>query len=105
MADALDSSLLAQLRDVLDASPVTEAELRALIEKGNGWERALRAQLDGSERRLDNLVADPSSSLAELARELRPVEQLKPALTDAHDLHTLPEVRRSSLRGAGDDSS
>jgi chromosome segregation ATPase len=81
--EALDARLLAQVRDLLDVSPATEPELRALIEKTGGWERALRAQLEGSERTLDRLVADPSSSLAELARELRRVERLRPAAEEA----------------------
>ena len=80
--ETLDARLLAQVRDLLDVSPATEAELRTLIETTDGWERALRAQLDGSERRLDRLVTDPACSLAELARELRRVERLRPAVDD-----------------------
>jgi chromosome segregation ATPase len=81
--EALDARLLANVRELLAEAPATEAQLRALIEKTEGWERALRAQLDGSERRLTRLAADRESTIAELARELRRVGRLRPALDDA----------------------
>jgi hypothetical protein len=100
VSDTLDSRLLAQVRDVLDASSHTETELRALIENADGWERALRAQLSGSERRLDQLVADPSSSLAELACELHRVRRLRPALTDTNHFQARLQARARQLRSA-----
>ena len=100
MTEPLDSRLLARLREVLDERPVTEAELRALAEEADGWERSLRAQVDASERRLEALVADPESSLADLARELRRVVMLHPALTDARALLDRLETRARELRTA-----
>ena len=81
--EALDARLLANVRELLAEAPATEAQLRALIEKTEGWERALRAQLDGSEQRLTRLVGDGESTITELARELRRVGRLRPALDDA----------------------
>ena len=94
--ETLDAHLLAQVRELLAETPATEADLRTLIEKTEGWERALRAQLDGSERRLDRLVADRASSITELARELRRVRRLRPALADAtrRRLQLRDEARR-----------
>lgn len=100
MAEPLDSRLLARLREVLDERPVTEAELRALAEEADGWARALRAQVEASERQLETLVADPESSLADLARELRRVVLLHPALTDARELLDRLETRARELRTA-----
>ena len=100
MTESLDSRLLARLREVLDERPVTEAELRALAEDADGWERSLRAQVEASERRLELLVADPESSLADLARELRRVVLLHPALTDARELLERLETRARELRTA-----
>jgi len=81
--ETLDARLLSQVRELLAEAPATEAQLRTLIDKTGGWERALRAQLDGSERMLEGLVADRESSITELARELRRVGRLRPALADA----------------------
>jgi hypothetical protein len=79
----LDARLLAQVRDLLGTVPATEAELRTLLEKTEGWERALQAQLDASERRLNLLVADHESSITEVAGELRRANRLRPALAEA----------------------
>src|SRR5512146_1600209 len=100
MTEPLDSRLLARLREVLDERPVTEAELRALAEDADGWERSLRAQVEASERQLEALVADPESSLADLARELRRVVLLHPALSDARELLERLETRARELRTA-----
>jgi hypothetical protein len=81
--ETLDARLLSQVRELLAETPATEAQLRTLIDKTGGWERALRAQLDGSERRLEGLLADHESSITELASELRRVGRLRPALDDA----------------------
>ena len=98
MAGLLESDLLARLREVLRDRPVTEAQLRSLSETTDGWVRAMRGQVESSERELDRLAADPLSSIAELARELRRVEQLYPALTEAEALLARLEVRARQLR-------
>ena len=63
MPQTFDFALLSRVRDVLAEEPVTETELRALSEQADGWVRALRGQVDATERRLDALVADPTTSL------------------------------------------
>jgi hypothetical protein len=83
---------------VVDQRPVTESELRALVEATDGWARALQAQVDASERRLATLTRDPASPLAELARELRRVELLQPALEEASALLAGLEARARRLR-------
>jgi hypothetical protein len=95
---ALDSSLLRRVREVVGRRPVTESELRALVDATDGWARALQAQVDASERRLARLAADPASPLAEQARELRRVELLQPALDEACTLLAGLEARARRLR-------
>jgi hypothetical protein len=96
----LDSVLLSRLREVLDDQPVTETELRTLCETVDAWVRALRAQIDGAERRLDALSGDPAAPLAELADELRRVDSLLPALAEARSLHVRLERQARRIRSA-----
>jgi hypothetical protein len=98
LVDALDARLLARVGELIGASPGTEAELRTLLEDTDGWERALRAQRDGSERRLDRLVADPASSLAELGRELRRAERLRSAEAEVSRRRRALEEEARQLR-------
>jgi hypothetical protein len=98
MAETPDLALLERLRDVLRNQPVTETELRTLIEQADGLVRTLGAHMAGSERRLTELTADPDSSLAEIAGELHRVEGLRPRLEEARSLHTELEARARELR-------
>jgi hypothetical protein len=100
VTETLNVALLSRLRDVLADEPVTESELRSLSEQADGWVRALRGQVDATERRLDALVTDPSTSLTELAGELRRIEILLPALAEAHGLLAGLGVRARELRSA-----
>ncbi len=100
MPGALDSRLLARLREVLADRVVTEAELRLLVDQADGWTRSLRAQVEASEARLELLIADPESALSELAAELRRVELLLPALSEAYSLYAQLETRARQLRTA-----
>jgi hypothetical protein len=93
-------ALLSRLRDVLADEPVTESELRSLSEQADGWVRALRRQVNATERRLDALAADPDTSLTELAAELRRIEVLLPALAEAHALLAALDARARTLRSA-----
>lgn len=97
---ALDSDLLTRLREALGDRAVTEAELRSLVAQADGWARTVRGQVEASERRLARLAANPTTPLAELARELRRVELLLPALTDAEDLLAALEARARRERTA-----
>jgi chromosome segregation ATPase len=93
-----DLALLTRLREVLTDQRVTEAELRTLTEQADGLVRALRAQLAGSERRVDELNADEDSSLAEIAAELHRVEHLRPRLDEAQSLLADLDARARELR-------
>ena len=100
VALAPDLALLARLRGVLGDEPVTETELRGLIEQTDGLVRALGAHVAGSEHRLTELSDDPDSSLREIASELHRVETLRPRLEEARSLHHELELRARELRTA-----
>jgi hypothetical protein len=93
-----DVVLLDRLREVLANQPVTETELRALIEQADGLVRTLGAHMAGSERRLSALTDDPGSSLAEIAAELHRVDALRPRLDEARALLTELQKRARELR-------
>ena len=93
-----DLVLLERLREVLANQPVTETELRALIEQADGLVRTLGAHMAGSERRLATLTDDPDSSLAEIAAELHRVDGLRPRLDEARVLLAELETRARELR-------
>jgi hypothetical protein len=95
-----DRVLLERLREVLADQPVTETELRGLIDQADGLVRTLGAHVAGSERRLNELSDDPESSLQEIAGELHRVELLRPRLEEARHLHTGLQRRARELRTA-----
>jgi chromosome segregation ATPase len=94
----LDFALIKRLREVRDRRPATEAELRALTEQAEAWARTVNAQIQTSERRIRRLTANPASSLAQIADELRRVEKLRPQLNEVRSLLTDLEIRARQLR-------
>jgi phage shock protein A len=98
MPDQLDFALIKRLREVLDRRPATETELRTLKELAVGWQRAVCGQLESSERRLLRLTANPASSLAQIASELRRVVKLRPQLDEVRGLLADLENRARELR-------
>jgi hypothetical protein len=98
LAQTPDLALLERLREVLANQPVTETELRGLIEQADGLVRTLGAHMAGSERRLTELTADPDSSLTEIATELHRVDGLRPRLEEARTLLADLETRARELR-------
>jgi chromosome segregation ATPase len=98
MAEQLDFALIKRLREVLERRRATESELRSLAEQAEAWERALNGQLQASERRLQRLNANPASSLAQIASELRRVEKLRPQLNEVRSLLADLEDRARQLR-------
>ena len=98
MTQTPDLALLERLREVLANQPVTETELRGLIEQADGLVRTLGAHMAGSERRLSELTADPDSSLTEIATELHRVEGLRPRLEEARKLLAGLETRAREVR-------
>ena len=100
----LDSDLKERLREVLERRPVTEAELRKVLDEGRVCASLVRGRLERGEQRLSELVADPESPLADLAAALRVVNDLRPRLTEleatlAELQERAPEYRRSWLTG------
>ncbi len=91
--------LVLRLREVLADQPVTESELRALSEQAHGLVRSLRGEVEATERRLDAMAADPSTSISELAGELRRVEVLLPTLSEVDALLAILDERAKELRG------
>ncbi len=98
MAETPDLALLKRLRNVVADQPVTETELRGLIDQADGLVRTLGAQIAGSESRIAELNEDSDSSLAEIAAELHRVEELRPRLEEARSLSADLEIRARELR-------
>jgi hypothetical protein len=86
VTETLDSALKQRLRAVVDNRPATEAELRKLAEEGQACVLILGAQVERSERRLEQLAADPTSSLADIADAFRTLNTLRPDLDELHEL-------------------
>jgi len=95
-----DQALLERLREVVRDEPVTEAELRTLVERADALVRVLRAHLAACEQRLDTLCGDADSSLAAIASELHRAELLRPRLTEARALLSDLERRARTQRAA-----
>jgi chromosome segregation ATPase len=98
LAETPDLALLERLREVLGDQPVTETELRGLIEQADGLVRTLSAHLAGSEDRISELNEHDDSSLTEIAAELQRVDELRPRLEEARSLHADLELRARELR-------
>jgi len=94
----LHHEVVSRVRDILENRPATEAQLRSVIEEADGLARLLVAQLEGSERRLTELAAEPDSSLSEAAEELRRVEELRPSVAEMRSLVADLEERARRLR-------
>jgi predicted nucleic acid-binding Zn-ribbon protein len=98
LPEKLDLALVTRLRQVVAGEAATEAELRALDDEAGGWLRTTEAQLHAAEQRLTELNADPASSLAEIASEVRRVEALSRELQEARRLIEGLERRTRELR-------
>jgi DNA-binding ferritin-like protein len=94
----LDFALMRRLREVLADRPATESELRMLHEQAEAWARTVSGQLESSERRIRRLNQNPASSLAQIAAELRRVEQLRPQLIEVRQLLADLEARARQVR-------
>jgi hypothetical protein len=80
----LDAVLRGRLRDVLQdpPPPVTESELRNLLEEGCACVLILTGELDRLEARLAQLDSDPTTSFSALTDELRRhVDELRALLS------------------------
>jgi hypothetical protein len=98
--DALDAALKRRLRAVLDDEPVTEADLRALIEQGGACTLILGALIDNAKRDLERLAPDPASSLAEVAAALQALKELQPDFDELQGLLAALDQRAREFRAA-----
>ncbi|SRR6266508_5516798 len=103
VADAwlgLDTDLRRRLRDVLEdpPRPITEAELRRLLEEGQACTRILGAELGRLERRLAQLGSDPDSSLGEIADTFRRVHDFRVHVEELDELMSALERRAREVR-------
>lgn len=100
----LDADLKQRLHEVLARRPVTEAELRKVLDEGRVCASLVRGRLERGEQWLTELAADPESPLAEVASALRVVNDLRPRLLELESAlaelqERAPEYRRSWLTG------
>jgi hypothetical protein len=100
MTESLDTALKQRLRAVLDGEPCTEAELRGLFEEGQACRRILGAQLAHAERNLDELDADPDSSISELAALVRKSGALRPQIAELESLLDALDAQARNVRAA-----
>jgi len=98
----LDAVLRERLQDVLHERPrpLTEAELRRLLEEGRACRLILGAELDRLEQRLGKLDGDPSSSLGEIADAFRQVHDFRAHVDGLDRLLAELDDRAREVRGA-----
>ena len=96
----LDTDLRRRLRDVLEnpPPPITEAELRKLLEEGQACTRILGAELERLERRLAQLESDVDSSLGEIADAFRRVHDFRAHVEELDGLTSALERRAREVR-------
>ena len=98
MNERLELALLARLREVVRNESASEGELRVLGEEAGSRVRALQREVEASERRLQRLDSDPESSIAEIATELRRLDELRAERTQLTALAAQLEERSRALR-------
>jgi hypothetical protein len=98
----LDVELRARLRDVLEEPrrPVTEADLRKLLEEGRACRLILGAELERLEGRLGTLDSDPASSLVEIAEAFRRVHDFRAHVEELDELLFALEDRAREVRSS-----
>jgi hypothetical protein len=98
----LDAVLRERLREVLrePPRPVTEMELRSLLDEGRACMLILRGELDRLERRLAQLDGDPEISFSALTDGFRHVQKLRTHVEELRVLLTGLETRAREVRAA-----
>ena len=100
VAETLDSVLKERVRAVIEREPVTEAELRKLLEDGRACALILRARFECSEQTLAELAADPTSSLAKIAAAFRDLNDVRPDLDELETLLARLQERAREFRAS-----
>src|SRR5207249_859306 len=98
----LDAVLRERLRDVLQEPPrpLTEAELRSLLEEGRACMLILGGELERLERRLAKLDADPEASFSALTHAFRRVNEFRTHVEELGALLTVLETRAHEVRAS-----
>ena len=98
----LDAVLRERLRDVLQEPPrpLTESELRSLLEEGRACMLILSGELDRLERRLAQLDGDPDTSFSALTDAFRRVNEFRAHVEELHALLAALEARAREVRAS-----
>ena len=98
----LDAVLRERLRDVLrePPRPLTESELRSLLEEGRACMLILGAELDRLEGRLAQLDCDPQASFSAITGAFRRVSEFRAHVEELRELLSGLETRAHEVRVA-----
>jgi hypothetical protein len=98
----LDAVLRGRLREVLrePPPPLTEAELRSLLEEGRACMLILGGELHRLERRLAVLDADPEPSFSALTQAFRRVNEFREHVEELGALLSSLEARAHEVRSS-----
>ena len=98
----LDAVLKERLRDVLQEPPrpMTESELRGLLEEGRACMLILSGELDRLERRLAQRDGDPDTSFSALTDAFRGANELRTHVEELRALLAALETRAHEVRAS-----
>jgi hypothetical protein len=98
----LDAVLRGRLTEVLrePPPPLTEAELRSLLEEGRACMLILGGELERLERRLAQLDADPEASFSALTETFRRVNEFRAHVKELGALLSALEGRAHEVRAS-----
>ena len=98
----LDAVLRERLRDVLrePPRPVTESELRSLLDEGQACLLILSGELDRLERRLAQLDGDPDTSFSALTDAFRRANEFRAHVEELRTLVAALETRAREVRAS-----
>jgi hypothetical protein len=98
----LDAVLRGRLREVLrePPPPLTESELRSLLEEGRACMLILSGELDRLERRLAQLDADPQASFSAITDAFRRVNEFRAHVDELRALLAALETRAHEVRSS-----
>jgi hypothetical protein len=96
----LDAVLRVRLRDALQEPPrpLTEAELRSLLDEGRACMLILGGELRRLERRLAKLDSDPDASFSEITDAFRRVSELRTHVEELGALLAALKTRAREVR-------
>ena len=98
----LDGVLRERLRDVLQEPPrpLTESQLRSLLEEGRACMLILSGELDRLERRLAQRDGDPDTSFSALTDAFRSVSELRTHVEELRALLAALDTRAHEVRAS-----